>query len=244
MTESTTIPSGDLPKISIVLVTYNAAETLQACLDSIYKQQYPNLEIVVIDGASKDGTVGILNENSSRIAFYKSEKDNGIYDAMNKALNHITGAWVYFLGADDVLFDDFSALAFQLKDNGVIYYGNVIMNGKETGPLKSPYQLAKRNLCHQAIFYPASVFKKYNYETKYVINADHLLNMMCWHDKDYSLKYIDATIARFNDTGISSVKRDLLFEKDRPALIFKYFGLSAWARYIFRVAKVRLSAKK
>lgn len=244
MIESTAIAPGDLPKISIVLVTYNAAETLQACLDSIYKQQYPNLEIIVIDGASTDGTVNILNENSNRIAFFKSEKDNGIYDAMNKALTYIKGARVYFLGADDILYDDFSALAFQLKDSGVIYYGSVIMNGEKTGPVNSPYQLAKKNLCHQAIFYPASVFKKYSYQTKYVINADHLLNMMCWHDKDYHFKYIDATIARFNDTGVSSVKTDVLFEKDRPALILKYFGLSAWARYIFRIAKVRLSTKK
>src|ERR1700730_11011275 len=98
-------------KISIIIVTYNAENTLQRCLDSIYIQAYPEIEIIVIDGNSTDNTVEILKRNSSRIAFWKSEPDEGIYDAMNKAIKHITGKWVYFLGADDELFSDFSKLA-------------------------------------------------------------------------------------------------------------------------------------
>jgi glycosyltransferase involved in cell wall biosynthesis len=83
-------------KLSIIVVTYNAAATLQACLDSIYAQSYPNIELVVIDGNSTDGTQEILKANSTRIAFWQSEPDKGIYDAMDKALRHITGQWFIF----------------------------------------------------------------------------------------------------------------------------------------------------
>jgi glycosyltransferase involved in cell wall biosynthesis len=232
-----------LPKISIIIVTFNAARFLRESLDSIYRQEYANLEIIIIDGASTDGTVDIIKENAKKIAFWKSEKDNGIYDAMNKALQYVTGDWVYFLGADDQLFNDFSKLAYSLKNNTAIYYGNVIMKGKKTGAIPSPYALAKKNLCHQAIIYPASVFKKYAFEVKYSTDADHLLNMQLWNDKNYHFEYADVTICDFNDTGASSVQTDTAFEKDRPALILKYFGLSAWARFMFRRLKIYLSAR-
>src|SRR5580693_3513958 len=95
-------------RISIIIVTYNAAATLQVCLESIYSQSYKDLEIIVIDGQSTDGTVDILKQNTARLAYWKSEKDEGVYDAMNKGVKHLTGQWVYFLGADDELLPGFS----------------------------------------------------------------------------------------------------------------------------------------
>ncbi len=103
------------PPISIIIVTYNAAKTLQASLDSIYRQKYPAIEIVMIDGASTDNTVEIIKQNADNLSYWVSEKDAGIYDAMNKGIKHATGNWIYFLGADDVLFDGFSDLAAELK---------------------------------------------------------------------------------------------------------------------------------
>jgi glycosyltransferase involved in cell wall biosynthesis len=236
--------ANSLPKVSIVMVTFNAAAFLQDSLNSIYRQTYPNLEIVVMDGASKDNTTDILKANNDKITYWKSEPDSGIYDAMNKALQHITGDWVYFLGADDIMFDDFSKLAYQLKDKHTIYYGNVIMNGKKTGPVTSSYSLAKKNICHQAIFYPVSVFKKYSFEKRYVTDADHLMNMQLWTDKNYHFQYIDTTIADFGDSGASSTRTDVEFERDRPQLVLKYFGAWAWARYVLRVYKAAKRAKR
>src|ERR1700712_5543862 len=120
-----------LPKISIIIVTFNAAADLQSCLNSIYRQKYPAIEIIIMDGKSTDGTADILESNTDKIAFWKSEKDQGIYDAMNNALDHITGEWVYFLGADDQLLDEFSEMAYGLKDDSAIYYGSVYKNDKK-----------------------------------------------------------------------------------------------------------------
>jgi glycosyltransferase involved in cell wall biosynthesis len=234
----------DLPKVSIIIVTFNAVTLLQECLDSIYRQTYPFLEIIIIDGGSKDGTVDILKANSEKIYFWKSEPDKGIYDAMNKALEYINGEWVYFLGADDELFDDFSDLLFKLEDRSAIYYGRVLINEKKTpGPVNA-YKHAKDTICHQAIVYPAEVFKKYKYNTKYPINADHLLNMQCWKDKNFHFEFVDLTIANFNHMGISSLKYDTAFLRDKSSLIFKNHGPVIWLRYVFRKLKTMLNPDK
>lgn len=233
-----------LPKVSVIIVTFNAAEFLQKCLDSIYKQSYPNIEIVIMDGGSTDGTLDIIKANQHKITLWRSEKDNGIYDAMNKALTYITGQWVYFIGADDELFEGFTDLAYGLKDDSQIYYGRVLIKEQPTpGPVNA-YKHAKDTICHQAIIYPASVFKKYQFNTRYKIAADHVLNMQCWHDKNYAFAFIDAMVARFNHTGVSMTQRDLVFDADKAGLILKYHGFKIWARFSFRKLKERMFPKK
>ncbi|WP_420156188.1 glycosyltransferase, partial [Siphonobacter sp.] len=98
-----------IPLVSVILVTHNAEKCLQACLDSIFRQTYPRIEIIIMDGASTDATVSILEANTEKITFWRSEEDQGIYDAMNKALEYVRGEWVYFIGADDELTHEFSS---------------------------------------------------------------------------------------------------------------------------------------
>lgn len=231
-------------KVSVIIVTYNAAATLQVCLDSIYKQAYPNIEIVVIDGKSTDGTVAILERNSSRIGYWKSEQDSGIYDAMNKATKSVTGNWVYFLGADDSLLPGFSDLAYELEDNNAIYYSNVwAEGGKRSGEL-TVYQLAKVGIYHQAMIYPASVFARHRFDTKYRISADFAFNLNLYSDKAYHFLYKEHLIANFNHMGISGTQIDAPFEKDKSGLILKNFGFKIWSRYIFRVIKAKIKGDK
>jgi len=228
-----------LPVISIVIVTYAAAGTLQNCLNSIYSQKYPALKIIIIDGESSDGTIDIIKANLNKIYYWVSEKDAGIYHAMNKALKKVTGEWVYFLGADDELYDEFSTLAYELKDNLTIYYANVLTKGVKRSGKLSPYQMAKHGLFQQAIIYPIAVFNKYSFNTKYRVVADNVLNMRCWKDKDFSFVYRDYIIAHFNHTGISGSFKDEAFEKDKSKLILKYYGLGLWLRYLVRKLKKR-----
>jgi glycosyltransferase involved in cell wall biosynthesis len=229
--------------ISIILVTFNADAYLQRCLDSIYAQSYPRIEIIVMDGASTDNTLSVLQQNAVRLAFWKSETDNGIYDAMNKALDYVQGEWVYFIGADDVLTPDFSMLAQELKDPHLIYYGNVIKSGKKYLGELSPYRQAKTGINHQAIIYPVLFFDKRRYDTRYVISADHVLNMGCNSMKDYRFAFRDYDIAVFNDSGISSMQKDIAFEKEKSRLILQYFGLSIYLRFQFKKIKERMSGR-
>ncbi|MFT3738834.1 MAG: glycosyltransferase family 2 protein [Breznakibacter sp.] len=89
--------------ISIITVTYNSAHTLSAAIESVLGQTYPHIEYIVVDGASKDGTVELVRSYGTRIANHVSEPDNGIYHAMNKGISMATGDYVGFLHADDLL---------------------------------------------------------------------------------------------------------------------------------------------
>ena len=228
------------PRVSIIIVTYNAATTLQNCLNSVFKQRYFNLELIIIDGASTDGTIEILKENSHYIGYWRSENDTGIYDAMNKALKYITGKWVYFIGADDTLREEFSDLIGDLKDSFGIYYGSVWCRGKKCSGFINQYYQAKVGLYHQSMVYPAAVFKYHQYDVKYKIAADYVLNMRLNKDKRFHFIFKDYIIADFNHTGVSGENRDEELEKNKSRLILENFGPKVWIRYRFREMKAQL----
>jgi glycosyltransferase involved in cell wall biosynthesis len=184
-----------------------------------------------MDGKSTDGTIEVLENNNERIAYWESEPDNGVYDAMNKALAHVSGDWIYFLGADDELLCDFSGLALELEDNGGIYYANVFADGtKRLGKL-TRYQFAKFGPYHQAIIYPKAVFKKYKYNTKYLISADFALTITLCGDPEFHFIYKDLVIAKFNHEGLSGQSIDDAFQKDKEHLVLKNFGIITLLRY-------------
>lgn len=117
-------------KITIVLATYNCADTLQTCLNSIAEQTFPNIELIVVDGASTDSTLAIIKANREMITHWISEPDKGIYDAWNKAIPLATGDWFYFIGADDKLHSNDSIARVmerihELPDETLIAYGSV-----------------------------------------------------------------------------------------------------------------------
>jgi glycosyltransferase involved in cell wall biosynthesis len=93
--------SADYPLVSVVTALFNGRSTIEECLYSVATQDYPNIEHIVIDGGSTDGTLDVLRQNEDRLAFWKSEADQGVYDAWNKGLIETRGEWICFLGADD-----------------------------------------------------------------------------------------------------------------------------------------------
>jgi glycosyltransferase involved in cell wall biosynthesis len=91
----------DQPLVTIVTAVFNGQPFLAGCLESVLSQDYPNIEHIVLDGGSSDGTIDVLRQYDDRIALWRSEPDHGIYDAWNKALLEARGEWICFLGADD-----------------------------------------------------------------------------------------------------------------------------------------------
>ncbi|MCF0048435.1 glycosyltransferase [Dyadobacter sp. LJ53] len=89
--------------ISIIIATYNADKTLLECLQSIISQKNDNIEIILVDGKSKDSTCQIIESFGDKIDYYISEKDSGVYDAWNKGIKGARGTWIMFVGADDIL---------------------------------------------------------------------------------------------------------------------------------------------
>lgn len=116
------------PKISIITVVYNAQAFIEKTILSVIHQTYKNIEFVVIDGASTDNTISIINTYKSHIHQFISEKDNGIYDAMNKGLKAATGDYVLFLNAGDELYANSTLeLIFSSNTTADVYYGNTVV---------------------------------------------------------------------------------------------------------------------
>ena len=222
------------PKISIGLVVYNGIEHIRNALDSIVRQSYRNIELIVVDGGSTDGTQNVLKEYAEHISVLVSEPDKGIYDAMNKVCTLATGDWLIFLGCDDVLLDTLGNIAGQMTNPDSIYYGDVIFrsSGKIYGGKFSKYRLMNRNICHQALFYPKSVYKKYSYNLNYKWLADHDYNIRLF-GKGIPFVYLGAVVSIFNEKGEGS-HGDAEFEKERLELIRESFGISYYLMKLVR----------
>jgi len=235
------MPNNYKPLISIIIVVYNAGTVLEKTLLSIFNQKHDNTELILIDGASRDNTLEIIKKYENKIAYWISEPDNGIYDAMNKGAKIALGKYLYFLGAGDILLDVFDKISPFLIEENVIYYGNVYRTdlNKLYDGYFSQFKLSVKNICHQAIFYPAEVFKKYQYNVTYKMQADHDLNMRIYGDKKFFYQYIPLTIAFYQGGGISDNTLDYAFHRDKLKIIksnFKY--------YIFYYAYLRNKVAK
>lgn len=215
------------PKISIGLVVYNGAGHIRDVLDSIVKQPYRNIELIVVDGGSTDGTQNVLRKYAEHISVMVSEPDKGIYDAMNKVCSLATGDWLIFLGCDDVLFDMLDMLgnmAALMTNPDAVYYGDVVVrsSGKIYGGKFSKYRLLQKNFCHQAMFYPSSAYKKYTYSLDYKWYADYIYNLKLLGDA-VPFEYTSVLVSIFNDKGASS-RGDAEFEKSKINLIRSSLG--------------------
>lgn len=236
----------DLPIISIISVVYNAEFYLEQTLLSVVKQSYPNIELIIIDGGSTDGTVDIIKKYESKISYWISEPDKGIYDAMNKGLKAVNGNWVNFVGAGDIILNVLSKVAPLLKNDNVIYYGDVyrndtlqVYNGKYNA-----FKFSRVSICHQAIFYPASVYKDYEYDLKYRSNSDHHLNLRLYGDKRYQWAYFPIIIAIYEGGGYSELNIDYEFIKDRIKVVKNSFPLVVYAYAYIRNVFFRMLNKK
>lgn len=225
-------------KVTIITVTRNADKTIGNLFQSIRKFKAPNIEFIILDGLSTDRTVELIKQNEDIIDFWKSEKDSGIYEAMNKAIKQAKGQWLIFMGADDELMNGFEEAIPSLKDSKTIYYGKVFFHGLiTTGAIKNDYTLTKSNICHQAIFYPKSVFQKYKYLEEYIVCADYVLNLTCWHDPEFSFVYLDKLISNYSIGGYSGTVNDKLFEANKAMLFKKHLNTWAYIRYSWKKIK-------
>src|SRR5690349_21105763 len=137
------------PLISIVTVVLNAADTLERTIQSVVQQPFRDYEYLILDGGSTDGTLQIVCKYESAIAYWNSEPDSGLYDAMNKGVGIAKGQWIFFLGADDVLVANLADVATELRDADTVYYGDVYMprRGRIYDGAFSAYKLMFQNIC-------------------------------------------------------------------------------------------------
>ena len=233
--------------ISIITVTYNAGDVIGKTMESLASQTYMDFEHIVIDGASTDKTLDIISQYSLPNTKIISEKDKGLYDAMNKGLRHSTGKYVLFLNAGDA-FHAPTTLADYLEQalkNVDIIYGDTIVVNKDgvcLGPrhLSAPRKLTKNSfsngmlICHQAFMVKKELTEEY--DMNYRFSADYDWCVKCINnarpDKCINLKSV--TIDYLSDGLTDKNKKASLKERFRimkthyglPLTIMKHIGFA------------------
>ena len=239
-------------KISIITVTYNAEATIERTLESVAQQTYPDVEHLIMDGASKDRTLEIARRYPHAIVY--SEPDKGLYDAMNKGLKKATGDYLCFLNAGDKLHskETLAHIASSVPDSssiGVLYgnthivdnEGTFIRNRRLTPPEHLTWQSFKQGMlvCHQAFYINRQIALAY--DTTYRFSADFDWCIRCMKEGEkqgMQNLYIQEPIADYLSEGMTTANHKASL-KERFRIMAKHYGLLStiiqhiW--FIFRV---------
>ena len=202
-------------KVSIITVTYNSADTLQSCIDSVASQSYKNIEHIVIDGSSKDNTLEIIQKNTS-VSRYISEPDNGLYDAMNKGLKLASGDVIGFLNSDDiyenkdVIFDVVNALG----RHEALYTDLCYVDPHDTNLVSRYWKSGRYNRNsfkygwmppHPTLFLKREVYEKYgefNLELK--SSADYEIMLRFLYKEGVETVYLPKITIKMREGGVSN----------------------------------------
>lgn len=206
------------PLITVITVTYNAITTIEATILSVINQTYTNIEYIIIDGGSTDGTLDIIKKYENKIAKWISEPDKGIYDAMNKGIGLATGEWINFMNSGDSFYSNTTIEeVFNLANStSDIIYGNtnIILDIGEY--IKKGNMITARNympFVHQSSFSRTTLMKEYGFDTKFKICADRNFFYNIYKTKAI-FQYIDNVISNYEAVlGFSSVNTtNLMYE--------------------------------
>lgn len=196
----------DLPLVSVITVVRDGAATIACTLESVRSQCDVDVEHVIVDGDSLDGTVEIIKAYRRDRLRWISEPDQGIYDAMNKGISLARGEWLLFLGADDILADA-SVLADIFQDREVSSYDLVCgcssyHGGRKSAPRLDWHTRVFNTLHHQAAFYRRRLFDNFRYRIDIPVVADYELNFLIYSQHRPAL-FLDRHISISGDQGVS-----------------------------------------
>lgn len=221
-------------KVSIITVVYNGAATLERTIESVLAQGYGNLEYIIVDGGSTDGTLEIIRKHEANLARWVSERDKGIYDAMNKGIAMASGEWVALINADDAYAPDAVAKAMhavQGRPDINIVHGDILIdypNGsakvkhaKRSGFLLKYWEMV---LNHPSFFVRRSYYKSHAFDPSFRVSGDHLWTLRAWRETPSQFLYVPEVLALFTAGGASMTNPlgKVLAESDRMAEVLGF----------------------
>ncbi len=235
------------PIISVVTVAYNEEKNIERTILSVLSQDYKGIELVVVDGASTDKTLSIVKKYQDKISDIISEKDDGIYDAMNKGVKHCQGDYVIFMNAGDVFFSDTSVSAVMDQSSGLgdLIYGGCCVTSVtglkkiKTNPVMN-VKPKKMFVCHQAMFAKRNFLLQNPFDLKYKIAADFDFLYKCI--KSGSGESVDVIVCNVSAGGVSDVEwRDTWAEYRN---IYRSYEGIYWLDSVYFFMSVRLEPVK
>lgn len=234
------------PKFSVITVCFNAEETLEDTIQSVIAQTYHHVEYIVVEGASKDRTLSIINRYRDRIATVVSEPDKGLYDAMNKGLRLATGDYVCFLNAGDSFHEDdtLQQMVHTLRERSelpdVLYGETALVNAEghfvRMRRLQAPEHLTWRSfrqgmlVCHQAFFARRTLAEPYDLRYRFSADFDWCIRIM---KKAKTLHNTHLTLIDYLDEGMTTRNHKASL-RERFRIMAKHYGwlstvaLHAW----------------
>lgn len=231
--------NSEVPLVSIITVTFNAERHLAQSLDSSLAQTFSRIELIVVDGGSSDNTLDIIRQRESKIAYWRSEPDHGIYDAMNKGLQWAKGHFVIFKNADDwFLPDAIEKFAFCLNQtHGDVFCGHSLSVVQEEPLVTAPFytNISRIGLVpgidHRSCFIRREVHLKSPFQLQYRLAAD--LDAF-WRLKHMGARFIQmdhfVSYKRFGGAsdGNHILKECFLVNRRQAGL---WFALKAWVQF-------------
>lgn len=197
--------------ISVIIPCFNAHSTIEYAIQSFIQQTYPQKELIIIDGGSNDGSIELINQYKTSISFFKSEKDRGVYDAINKGINVANGEWIFILGADDEFHskDVLESISKYFSSNVDILSGRVINLDKAHALVPSlfvpkiGFSAFFRNTLHQqGTFYRKSVLPHPPFSPEYKVLSDYRTHLLLMKQK-VRFTLIDQNISKCRAAGLS-----------------------------------------
>lgn len=242
------MPSG--PLVSIILAVKNAAHCVDRAIVSIIEQTYRNIQIVVIDGDSKDDTIQVISKYKSRIDIIISEPDAGIPDAYNKGIKLCKGDWIYFLNADDLFVDN--KILERIFSPGVIDISVQIISGAVMSTSGDRFfgkfnwlLLIRNNVHHQGLFYRSAILARYPYNKEYKFYGhDNEHNLLMWKER-INIKYIDMNVALWATGGLSDTpkwsnyRNEFLARKNVFGHRYYMFNIFTVIRFLIKTTRVK-----
>lgn len=231
------------PTISIITVVLNSIGTIKQTMDSILAQTYPNIELIVIDGGSTDGTVDFIKKNEKYISFWSSSPDAGIYDAMNKGIKAATGLYIWFMNSGDQIFDPttLDKMMFGMPPNTDVLYGCAELHKSDGSIYKvmfPPKKLTWKSLaggkgsiviCHQSFLVRRAIAEPYDLSYRYTSDHDWMIRMLKKSSVIINTNHIISKYALggFTSKNISNCWRD------RIKIVAKHYSAMSVLRTLF-----------
>jgi glycosyltransferase involved in cell wall biosynthesis len=222
--------------LSIITINKNNSVGLQKTIRSVINQTFSDLEYIVIDGKSTDGSVAIIQEFADSINYWVSENDSGIYHAMNKALQLSSGTYCLFLNSGDYLYENSTLqTVFAKKQISDILYGNMLIdwnNGSLTVG-RMPQRITLKHMIKDTLWHPVSFIKRNlfeklgGYDESLSIAADYDFFLKAIFVEQASLAYLNQVISVFTVDGISSLpSNQMTLREERNKIQKRYFSAS------------------
>ncbi len=221
------------PTLSVITIVYNNVRDVERTMLSVLGQTYKNIEYIIVDGLSTDGTLDVIDKYRDRISKLISEKDKGIYDAMNKGLDIATGDYVIFMNSGDEFYDhDTVTAVFASADDADIYYGETEMiddTGQSLGQRRhqAPAAFTWRDfkygmsISHQAIYIRCSLAEPYDNRYQLSADIDWIIRAA---KKSQKIVNVNRYVAKYLVGGMSK-KRHRQSLQERFEIMKRYYGL-------------------